>query len=76
MCFTQTPSLQLEFLGYYLAELSLVDYNCVKFLPSLVAASVIFLARFMIRTKMHPWVTACCKFQKKTKKTFYLINKY
>ncbi|EEF52321.1 putative cyclin-A3-1 [Ricinus communis] len=48
-------NLQLEFLGYYLAELSLLDYNCVKFLPSLVASSVIFLARFMIKPKMHPW---------------------
>ncbi|KAF3443534.1 hypothetical protein FNV43_RR13220 [Rhamnella rubrinervis] len=37
----KTPNLQLEFLGYYLAELSLLDYNCVKFLPSLVAASVV-----------------------------------
>ncbi|KDP41661.1 hypothetical protein JCGZ_16068 [Jatropha curcas] len=48
-------NLQLEFLGYYLSELSLLDYNCVKFLPSLVAASVIFLARFIIKPKMHPW---------------------
>ncbi|KAI3412895.1 Cyclin N-terminal domain-containing protein [Psidium guajava] len=50
--------LQLEFLGYYLAELSLLDYSCVKFLPSLVAASVTFLARFMIRPKTHPWSLA------------------
>ncbi|KAF5740639.1 putative cyclin A [Tripterygium wilfordii] len=48
-------NLQLEFLGYYLAELSLLDYNCVKFLPSLVAASVIFLARFMMQPKVYPW---------------------
>ncbi|KAG5573429.1 hypothetical protein H5410_063195 [Solanum commersonii] len=40
----QKNNLQLEFLGYYLAELSLLDYNCVKFLPSLVAAAVIFLS--------------------------------
>ncbi|XP_065853678.1 cyclin-A3-4-like [Euphorbia lathyris] len=51
-------NLQLEFLGYYLAELSLLDFNCVKFLPSLVAASAIFLARFTIRPKMHPWNTS------------------
>lgn len=49
------PNLQLEFLGYYLAELSLLDYNFVKFLPSLVAASVVFLAKFIIRPKLHPW---------------------
>ncbi|KAL6527357.1 Cyclin [Orobanche gracilis] len=48
-------SLQLEFLGYYLAELSLLDYGCVRFLPSLVAASVMFLARFTLQPKKHPW---------------------
>ena len=52
----QTSDLQFEFLSSYLAELSLLDYNCVKFLPSLVAASVVFLARFMLNPKTHPWV--------------------
>ncbi|KAL3505092.1 hypothetical protein ACH5RR_034933 [Cinchona calisaya] len=47
--------LQLEFLGYYLAELSLLDYGCVKFLPSLVAAAVVFLSRFTLQPKLHPW---------------------
>ncbi|KAK7321658.1 hypothetical protein VNO77_32510 [Canavalia gladiata] len=47
--------LQFEFLSGYLAELSLLDYSCVKFLPSLVAASVVFLARFMLSPKTHPW---------------------
>ncbi|KAJ4851282.1 putative cyclin-A3-1 [Turnera subulata] len=51
-------NLQLEFLGYYLAELSLLDYNCIKFLPSMVAASVVFLARFMLDSKAHPWNSA------------------
>ncbi|CAH9053878.1 unnamed protein product [Cuscuta europaea] len=46
---------QFEFLGYYLAELSLLDYHCVKFLPSVVAASVIFLSRFTLRPNVHPW---------------------
>ncbi|KAL1823288.1 hypothetical protein ACET3Z_010066 [Daucus carota] len=54
----KTPSLKLQFLGYYLAELSLLDYKCIKFLPSLVAASVIFLARFTIDSKVHPWTSA------------------
>ncbi|XP_073305220.1 putative cyclin-A3-1 [Primulina huaijiensis] len=48
-------SLQVEFLGYYLAELSLLDYECIKFLPSLIAASVIFLARFTLQPNQHPW---------------------
>ncbi|KAK7857928.1 putative cyclin-a3-1 [Quercus suber] len=51
----KSPNLQLEFLGYYLGELSLLDYNCVKFLPSLVAASVIFLAKFIIQPMIRPW---------------------
>ncbi|XLU35299.1 hypothetical protein S245_071365, partial [Arachis hypogaea] len=53
-----TSDLQFEFLTSYLAELSLLDYNCVKFLPSLVAASVVFLARFMPSPKTHPWNAA------------------
>jgi len=32
--------LLMEFLGSYLAELSLLDYGCLWFLPSVVAASV------------------------------------
>ncbi|TKY75009.1 putative cyclin-A3-1 [Spatholobus suberectus] len=52
----KTPNLQIEFLGSYLAELSLLDYDCLKFLPSIVAASVIFLARFIIWPEVHPWV--------------------
>ncbi|KAM7280825.1 hypothetical protein ACFE04_007959 [Oxalis oulophora] len=58
----KTSNLQLEFLAYYLSELSLLDYNCVKFLPSLVAASVTFLARFIIRSKTHPWNDALRKY--------------
>ncbi|XP_073103936.1 cyclin-A3-1-like [Elaeis guineensis] len=49
------PNLQLEFLSNYLAELSLVDYSCVRFLPSVIAASAVFLARFTINPKVHPW---------------------
>ncbi|KAG6406877.1 hypothetical protein SASPL_134490 [Salvia splendens] len=48
-------NLQLEFLAYYLAELSLLDYECVKFLPSMVAASVMFLARFTLQPEQNPW---------------------
>ncbi|XP_072956235.1 cyclin-A3-1-like isoform X1 [Typha angustifolia] len=45
----------LEFLGSYLAELSLLDYGCLKFLPSMVAASAVFVARFTMHPKVHPW---------------------
>ncbi|CAH8305626.1 unnamed protein product [Eruca vesicaria subsp. sativa] len=47
--------LQIEFLCCYLSELSLLDYSCIRFLPSLLAASAVFLARFIIRPKQHPW---------------------
>ncbi|KAL1345020.1 hypothetical protein HN51_018812 [Arachis hypogaea] len=52
---------QVEFLSCYLAELSLLDYDCVKFLPSMVAASVIFLARFIIWPVVHPWTSSLCE---------------
>ncbi|KAM0033572.1 putative cyclin domain-containing protein [Helianthus debilis subsp. tardiflorus] len=51
----ETPDSQVELLSYYLAELSLLEYGCLKFLPSLVAASVTFLARFTLRPTSHPW---------------------
>jgi hypothetical protein len=44
----QYHSLSLEFLGSYLAELSLLDYGLLRFLPSLVAASVVFVARLTL----------------------------
>ncbi|GKA74364.1 retrovirus-related pol polyprotein LINE-1 [Tanacetum coccineum] len=53
---SDTPNSQLEFLSYYLAELSLLEYDCIKFLPSMVATSVTFLAKFMLKPKSHPWV--------------------
>ncbi|XAR61938.1 hypothetical protein NMG60_11016494 [Bertholletia excelsa] len=58
----KAPNLELEFLGYYLAELSLLDYGSVKFLPSLVAASVIYLSRFTLRPESHPWSSTLQQF--------------
>ncbi|CAJ1972740.1 unnamed protein product [Sphenostylis stenocarpa] len=46
---------KFECLSNYLGELSLLEYSCIKFLPSLVAASAVFLARFMLSTKKNPW---------------------
>ncbi|KAF3336473.1 cyclin-A3-1-like protein [Carex littledalei] len=42
-------------LAYYIAELSLMDYGCIKFLPSVVAASAVYLARFTVDSSIHPW---------------------
>lgn len=51
----EKPNLQMEFLNYYLAELSLLEYTCLKFLPSMIAASVTFLSRFTLKPRSHPW---------------------
>ena len=59
VCAFQSSNLQFELLGCYLAELSLLDYRCVRFLPSVIAASAIFLTRFTIQPEMHPWVRKC-----------------
>uniref|UniRef100_A0A0D9Y0W5 Uncharacterized protein n=1 Tax=Leersia perrieri TaxID=77586 RepID=A0A0D9Y0W5_9ORYZ len=48
-------SLLLEFMGSYLAELSLLDYGCLRFLPSVVAASVVFVAKLTIDPYTNPW---------------------
>ncbi|KAE8802939.1 cyclin-A3-1-like [Hordeum vulgare] len=49
------PSLLLEFMGSYLTELSLLDYACVRFLPSAVAASAVFVARLTLNPDSNPW---------------------
>ncbi|KAK8597938.1 hypothetical protein V6N13_095332 [Hibiscus sabdariffa] len=51
----EVPCIELEFLANYLAELSLVEYSFLKFLPSLVAASAVFLARWTLNQSVHPW---------------------
>lgn len=51
----QAPSLQLEFLGNYLSELSLMEYGFLGFLPSLCAASAVYLAKFTLDPHQHPW---------------------
>ncbi|CAJ1973436.1 unnamed protein product [Sphenostylis stenocarpa] len=57
----KTPNLKIEFLASYFAELSLLDYDCIRFLPSIVAASAIFLARFIIEPEVHPWTSSLCE---------------
>ncbi|GKE62840.1 cyclin, partial [Tanacetum coccineum] len=51
----KAPVIELEFLANYLAELTLVEYSFVKFLPSLVAASAVFLAKWTIDQDEDPW---------------------
>ncbi|GMH11874.1 hypothetical protein Nepgr_013715 [Nepenthes gracilis] len=51
----KVPSFDLELLANYLAELTLTDYRFLKYLPSLVAASAVFLARWTLDQSVHPW---------------------
>lgn len=51
----QVQYLQLEFLANYLAELTLPEYSFIGYLPSLVAASAVFLAKFTLDPTKKPW---------------------
>ncbi|KAI4965173.1 hypothetical protein ZWY2020_055284 [Hordeum vulgare] len=51
----EDPPLHLEFLANYVAELSLLEYSLLAYPPSLVAASAIFLSKFILQPAKHPW---------------------
>ncbi|MFS7999754.1 putative cyclin domain-containing protein [Helianthus anomalus] len=51
----QTSSLTLKALTQYLSELSLLEYELLQFWPNLIAAAVVFLARFTLKARLHPW---------------------
>ncbi|KAB1221017.1 Cyclin-A1-1 [Morella rubra] len=51
----EAPSLQLECLANYIAELSLLEYNMLCYAPSLIAASSIFLAKYVLSPSQRPW---------------------
>ena len=53
---SEVPSMQLECLSNYVAELSLLDYNMLQYTPSLTAASAIFLANYILSPLQKPWV--------------------
>ncbi|KAL6996529.1 Cyclin-A2-3 [Sarracenia purpurea var. burkii] len=53
--YCKPPSLELEYLANYLAELTLVDFEFLKFLPSIIAASAVFLARWTLDQSGNPW---------------------
>ncbi|KAK4745069.1 hypothetical protein SAY87_011381 [Trapa incisa] len=47
--------MQLESLANYIAELSLLEYNMLCYAPSIVAASSIFLAKYILVPSKRPW---------------------
>ncbi|GAV71922.1 Cyclin_N domain-containing protein/Cyclin_C domain-containing protein, partial [Cephalotus follicularis] len=52
---TKVPSMQLECLANYLAELSLLEYSMLCYAPSMIAASATFLAKYILSPKQNPW---------------------
>ncbi|XP_039003176.1 cyclin-A1-1-like [Hibiscus syriacus] len=51
----EVPLMQLECMANYIAELSLLEYTMLCYAPSLVAASAIFLAKFILLPAKKPW---------------------
>ncbi|TVU23029.1 hypothetical protein EJB05_32758 [Eragrostis curvula] len=51
----EEPALHLEFLANYVSELSLLEYSLLSYPPSLIAASAVFLAKFILQPTKHPW---------------------
>lgn len=51
----EDPALHLEFLANYVAELSLLEYSLLAYPPSLVAASAVFLSKFILQPTKCPW---------------------
>ncbi|KAL1224264.1 Cyclin-A2-1 [Cardamine amara subsp. amara] len=51
----KVPHIEMEFLANYIAELTLMEYTFLRFLPSLIAASAVFLARWTLDQSNHPW---------------------
>ncbi|CAH2067721.1 unnamed protein product [Thlaspi arvense] len=51
----EVPSLMFECLASYITELSLLDYAMLRYAPSLVAASAVFLAQYILHPSREPW---------------------
>ncbi|CAL0315481.1 unnamed protein product [Lupinus luteus] len=58
----EVPSLQLECLTNYIAELSLLEYSMLCYAPSLIAASAVFLAKFILFPSKKPWSSTLLHF--------------
>ncbi|XP_076926172.1 cyclin-A2-1-like [Bidens hawaiensis] len=51
----KAPVIELEFLANYIAELTQTEYSFIKFLPSLIAASSVYLAKWTLDQDEDPW---------------------
>ena len=52
----QSATLHMEFLANCFAELTLLEYDFLKYLPSMIAGSAVFLAKFTLDPNAKPWV--------------------
>ncbi|XP_074369762.1 cyclin-A1-1-like [Apium graveolens] len=52
---TRALPVELECMSNYLAELSLLDYSMLGYAPSQIAASSVFLARYILSPSTRPW---------------------
>uniref|UniRef100_A0A0D3E8T3 Cyclin C-terminal domain-containing protein n=1 Tax=Brassica oleracea var. oleracea TaxID=109376 RepID=A0A0D3E8T3_BRAOL len=46
----------MEYLANYVAVLTVVEYSFLRLMPSLIAASAVFLARWTLDQSNHPWL--------------------
>ncbi|KAJ4881666.1 Cyclin-A1-1 [Raphanus sativus] len=51
----EAPLMHLECMASYIAELSLLEYTMLSHPPSLLAASAIFLAKYILDPTRRPW---------------------
>ncbi|KAK4789108.1 hypothetical protein SAY86_020427 [Trapa natans] len=52
---SEVPSMQLECLANYISELSLLEYKMLRYAPSMIAASSVFLAKYVLVPTKRPW---------------------
>ena len=56
LVFLQDPA-YIEVLANYITELSLLDHNLLCYPPSQIAASAIFLAKYILYPTKHSWAS-------------------
>ncbi|KAL8167208.1 hypothetical protein V2J09_008707 [Rumex salicifolius] len=52
---SEASPMHLECLSNYIAELSLLEYHMLQYAPSVIAASSIFLAKYILSPSKRPW---------------------
>ena len=57
----KVPTLNLEFLGDFHAELTLLEYGYLPFLPSMIAASAVYMAKLTLDLSTCPWVCSSAR---------------